>query len=1041
MTHVTLRPSRGALGGVLMLLAALLAVPAFAQSVGTVAGTVVDDQGEPLIQANLYIPELERGTVTDLQGEYRIENVPAGTYTLRASFVGYEPQTTAIVVRPGATTTQDFALAAQALEGLVVEGYRVRRAPVETGATAVVEAREIETLTVRSADAALQGRAAGVRVTSLSGQPGAGLQVQVRGSGSITAGNDPLFIIDGVQISGDNEINLASANPLASINPQEIASIEVLKDAAATSIYGAQAANGVVIITTKRGQAGRTQIEFSSQVGSVSQIKEYEVLNAEQFLQNRYTALYNLFSYNRGLSPEASAAAAASNAARLFGGTIDANGVYQPTSEVNTDWQDAIFQEGLTQQYSLGARGGNDRTRFYVQGRYSHDEGQVLASRFRQYGLRVNLDHTASDAVSFESSTNLSNSNYRGTIGGGAFINSPYWSAQFIPPTQSLYNEPGNPESGFNLRPNSTFSYNPVAQETFDARNADIVRVISSFAMNVNLPYGFLARSYGGFNYGDAQEEAYSDPRLPANQGLGEGRVNGALSVLASRTLEFNLSQSLQYARQLAQRHAVDALGVVEYRRGFEDDVNTRGIGFPNNLFRTLASASEPTTANSSKTEFRFFSLVGNTEYTFDNTYQLAGTLRYDGSSRFGTENRFGLFGAISGFARLSNLGPLRGSRLLNELKLRASYGTTGNSNIGDFAALQLFSGNSEYGGQPGINPVSLGNTFLTWEELREVNVGLDYGLFGGRVGGAIDVYSRDSNDLLLSRDLPVDIGFGSVIENVGTIRQQGLEFAVNTTNVVAGPFRWTTNFNIAFQRAEVVELVNDNPGDVNDEDPDEIVVGGLVYREGEAPRQYRYVEYAGVNPANGRPFYYDADGNLTYNANSVALEDRPLVGNGLPDYFGGLGNTFAVGPVALDVFFQYDFGRTTLNNNAFFSDTEFSFNKSTRVLDAWQQPGDITAVPAPIFNGAYNDGTSGSVFTTRFLEDASYIRLKQLTLRVQVPQRYLGSVAQSAQLYVQGENLLTFTEYTDVDPEVVGTALGEYPQSRRIIAGFTVGL
>ena len=1050
----------GALGGTLALLLAFSSTAA-AQGTGTITGTILDDLGQPVIQGNVIIDELSLGAATDLDGGYTLEGVPAGTYVLEASYVGFQSQQVAVTVLAGQTTVQDFELELQELGNVIVEGYRVRREAVESGASASVDARDIETLTVRSADAALQGRAAGVRVTSVSGQPGAGIQVRVRGSGSITAGNDPLYVVDGVQISNDNELAYASGNPLASINPTEIESIEVLKDAAATSIYGAQAANGVVLVTTKRGRAGRTQIEFSTQVGAVDPISDYQVLSSDQYLNNRFESLVNFFVLRRGTTREGALGPAASNAVAIFGGRIDNEGgpnavalgdidedgaadFYVPEERVNvgsaeapdlrtvdTNWQDEVFRTGTTQQYALGARGGNDRTRFYVQGRYADDQGQVIASEFRQYGLRVNLDHNATDWIQFETSLNLSNSNYRGTIGNGAFINSPYWAAQFLPPTSPLYNIPDDPDSGFNLTPNSTFSYNPVAQESFDTRTADLFRLIGNGAINVQLPYNFLARSYGGVNFGDAQEEDYRDPRIPNNTGLGEGGVSGRGSINTSRTTEFNLSQSLQWNRLFSQSHNLDLLGVVEYRRGFEDDAFAQGVGFPLFLFRTLSQSAEPTGAGSSKTEFRFLSYIGNAEYTFDNTYQLAGTLRYDGSSRFGSENRYGLFGSVAAYARLNRLGPLQNINALDDLKLRASYGQTGNSNVGNFASLYLIGGAGEYSGQPGIAPGQLPNQFLTWENLREVNLGLDYSFFGGRVSGATDVYNRDSDQLLLNRDLPSDSGFGSITENVGTVRQQGVEFALNTINVNTDLFRWRTSFNIAFQRGEVIELAD---GD------DEIVIGALTWRVNEAPGQYRYVDYAGVNPANGRPFYYDADGNLTYNANGVPFDERPLQGNDNPDFFGGIGNTFSVGPVSLDVFFQYDYGRTTLNNNAFFSDTDFNFNKSERVLDRWQRPGDITSVPAPIFNGAYNDGTSNRVFTSRFLEDASYIRLKQLALSFQVPQRFLGS-AQNARIYIQGENLLTFTEYSDLDPELVGIAIGQYPQSRRITAGINIGL
>ena len=1054
---------RSLLGSALALAFALFPASAQAQGAGTITGTVLDEQGQSVIQANVFIPDLSRGAATDIDGEYTIENVPAGTYEVQASFTGYETATAVVTVIAGQTVAQNFQLVLQELGDIIVEGYRIRRAPVETGATAGVDGVDIENLTVRSADAALQGRAAGVRATALSGQPGAGIQIRVRGSGSITAGNDPLYIVDGVQISNDNEINLASGNPLASINPQEIESIEVLKDASATSIYGAQAANGVVLVTTRRGRDGPTEISFSTQVGTVEELSDFRVLTSQEFLQNRYEGYLNglrEFGYLAPFDTEAERVADAIRRTVPTGGRgedTDGDGVldqFIPENRVardyngdgvvgadefrvvDTNWQDQVFRTGVTQQYSLSARGGNDRTRFFTLGRFANDEGQIIASRFKQYAFRVNLDHTASDALQFESSVNLSNSNYRGTIGGGAFINSPFWAAQFVPPTVSVYNTPDDTESGFNLAPNPTFSYNPVAQETFDSRNSDVVRIIGNVAANLTLPYGLGARSYAGVNFGDVQEEDYRDPRQPQNRGLGEGGVNGRLSVLASRTLEFNLSQSLQWGQLFNDVHGINTLAVAEYRRGFEDDFNTRGIGFPNSLFRTLASSSEAEIANSSKTEFRFLSFVGNAEYTYDNTFQIATTARYDGSSRFGLENRFGLFGSVGAFVRLSNLGPLRDSRLVNDLKLRIGYGTTGNSQIGNFASLQLFGGAGEYAGLPGISPTQLANRILTWEELAEVNVGLDYGLFNGRVFGAVDVYSRDANELLLSRDLPVDSGFGSITENVGTIRSQGIEFAINTTNVDAGLFRWTTTFNIAAQRAEVRELVGDD---------EEIVLGefGGVYRVGEAPAQFRLAPFAGVNPANGRAMYLDGDGNLTYDPDSIPLEDRPLFGNDDPDFFGGFGNTFGVGPVSLDVFFQYDFGRTTSNQNAYFADTEGfdGFNRSSRVLARWRQPGDLATIPkANPF--AYPDGVgaTSSFGTSRFLEDASYIRLKQLTLSFQVPRRFLQGF-RSARIYVQGENLLTFTEFSDLDPELVGTALGDYPQSRRVIGGLSIGL
>ena len=1042
-------------------LAVLVSASAFAQT-GTVQGRVLDTEGLPLPGANVVLVDEGVGAATDLDGNYSFA-VDPGTYVLRASFAGYESASFPITVTAGATVEQDFALASEDLgEAIVVrDAYRVRRESAETGASAVIDGRALETVTVRSADAALQGRAAGVRITSSSGQPGSGLSVNVRGSGSITAGSTPLYIVDGVQVENSNEITATrtgAGNILSGISPQDIASIEVLKDAAAASIYGAEAANGVVLITTKRGRQGRTQIEFNSQLGTSSRANELDLLNSQDFLNYRYEGFQNVF---RTLGPRNATQAqindfaAAQTAGRAGGVAVDTDGDglldFIPEQRVfadyngdgtvgddefrlaDTDWQDLLYREALKQQYTLSARGGNERTSFFVSGRYADDEGIIVGSQFRQYGLRLNLDHTVSDAVALESRLNVVNSNSQGAIQQTNSTQSASWTGNLAIPNTTPYNLVGDPESGLSPRiQRSIFSNNPLFYQNNVVNSADAAQITASSAMDVEILDGLYTRTFAGVSYIDYQSAFFGDPRLPSFQAS-----SGSVSSSASRTTELNASQALNYAKTFADVHNVSTLLGVEYRRRTEDDLGASAETTPFFEFRTLSSASVPDNPTQFKTESVRGSVFGNLEYTFDNTFQINGVLRYDGSSRFGVDNRYGLFGTIAGYARLNRLIAPE-STALTDLKLRVGYGVTGNSAIGDFQARQLISGLGDgYAGQPSIRPSTLGNNLLTWEEKSELNVGLDYGLFSNRLSGAVDVYSQDVDELLLNAPLPLDSGFGSVIQNIGTIRQQGIELSLNTINVLTSAFEWSTSFNIAFQRGEVLSLVNDE---------DELVIGGRTYEVGQAPAQLEYAEYAGVNPATGRPMYFDNDGNLTYNPSD---DDERYFGNDDPDFFGGLQNTIRVGPVTLDAFIQYDFGRTTLNNDRFFSDSGFFTLNSPQFLydERWQQPGDMASQPAPYFSPfTFPDGTSpGNVFfTSRYVEDASYVRFKLLSLTYQLPSSLFqlgGLPVQNASIYVQGENLFTITEYRGLDPELVGNGLAEYPQARTFLAGIRLGL
>lgn len=1009
---------RSAFAWSLVLLLVFPAGETLAQS-GSVSGAVTNaETGEILPGVNLRLDEAEMGAATNTEGEYAITGVDAGEYTLVATYIGFERYEESIAVSPNEDVEVNIELTpdVEQLEAVEVTGYRAQAKTEATGSSDIVSSEELEGSIEAGAGEALQGEAAGVRVLSGSGQPGAGVQMRVRGGGSITAGERPLYIVDGVKLDNTGELSLGSSSPLAGISPSDIESIEVLKDAAATSIYGAQAANGVVLITTKQGREGETEINFSTQLGATERLGSFDVLNAEKYLNYRIDAIYNNYADEYNYNREAVKAEVLDD---LLGMPPDTD----LSTVETTDWEEAVYRRGFTQQYNLSISGGSEDTDFYVSGTFSDKDGHVIESNYKKGGLQANLTHSVTEAVDVTSKINLSAQRVRGTISGGSYINSPFWAAHQISPLEPIYDEDG---SYHDL--GGTYNVNPVEQEDYATRESSLNQLIGSLTVNYEILSGFFARTQASLRHTDTQEKDVDDPRLGLYTNEG-----GAIHAYTDRTTSVNLSQTFPFDTRIGDKHAISMLAGTEFYQETQSDVSAHGQGLPNFRFRTLASDANPTDAYSFETGYRTLSFFGEAEYTYDERYTGRVTARHDGSSRFGSNQRYGLFASVSGAWQVTNEAFMEDVDVVNQLRLRASYGTTGNSQIGNFAPRGLYSGGGEYSGDPGILPTSLANPSLTWEELHELNLGVDYRVFGNRLSGSVDAYRRIRDELLLSRDLPASSGFSGITENVGKTQQRGLEIVLSTVNVDAGRFQWDTDFNVTFQDTEVLELT---------EDDDETIVNGYYYRVGEPLQQYRRAHYAGVNPADGRPFYYDDDEELTYLTQD---EDGELVGNNSADFFGGLENTFTFGGLSLNVFFQYDYGRTTWNASRYYHTAQDSDNAATYVMeDAWQEPGDITYVPKHFesgvvpFGSAYNQYSS----TTRLQEDASYIRLKEVRLTYTLPSSFTeGHGLRNLTLYVQGNNLATFTNYMGQDPEDVGTSLGKYPRGRTFTGGVRVGL
>ncbi|QHL88649.1 SusC/RagA family TonB-linked outer membrane protein [Nibribacter ruber] len=988
-----------------------LVTQAWAQN-RTVTGRVTDAQtGEGMPGVTVQLKGTTTASPTDVNGGYEI-SVPSNGGTLVFSFIGYAKQEIAV----GTQSTVNVKLGSDArqISEIVITGYGVQEKIEPAGSTAKVSGATIENLPMQSFDRALQGRAAGVQVTAQSGQPGGALTVRVRGQGSINAGNDPLYIVDGVMVANGATSGQASSNALASINPNDIESMEVLKDAAAASIYGAQAANGVVLITTKRGKSGKTKFTISAQEGVVERIKKLDVTTAAEFAEMRIEALYNQYFDVYGPTVPTNPVQDTRTYTRNL--AIAAHG--DPATVQNTDWQDAIYRKGRLRTYDFSANGGDEKTRFLLSASYNKQEGQILKSDFERATARLNLDHKVSDKLSFLANVSLSHLTQNGNIADGASINSPQFAAPLILPNQPIYREDGS----YNAPLVGAFSYNVVQNTLLELRQNVTNQTVSSFKTVYKVAPGIFLSALAGLDFADSQDDNYRPADIPQFAAIGGQATN-----INRRTLNWNTNVTLNYNKTFAELHNFSALVGAEYREEERETSTAQGEGFPSGQFQTLASAANPKSVSGTYTTYKMGGVFTNLKYDLDGKYFLSGTLRYDGSSKFGANNRFGLFYAGAVAWALNKEAFLADATYLDNLKLRLSYGVTGNSQIGNFASLGLLGSGPNYVGTSGIRPSQLPNPDLTWEEAKTINLGLDWSFFNSRVSGAVDVYRRKNERLLLDRPLPTDTGFGLVTENVGVVLNEGVEIELNTINVDAGDFTWKTMFNVTFQRNEILELIDGQQK-----------IGNTL-RVGQPIDILWYPEYAGVNPADGRPMYYDSLGNITY---TLKARDSKVVGQYLPKTFGGFNNSFSYKGLSLDVFFQGSFGSSTLNNNAYFmSNSATTTYNQTRdqYTERWTTPGQITDVPRP-YSGT-EPNTNGILnFTTKQVEDNSYIRLKQVTLGYSLPESLISRVKLSnVRVFVQGLNLATWTGYSGLDPELLYNEIGTYPQAKQYTGGITV--
>jgi TonB-linked SusC/RagA family outer membrane protein len=966
---------------------------------------------------NVSIKGTQRGTITDIEGRFTI-NAPADAI-LTFSFVGYKTQDVPVDGR--STINILLVEAPQELGEIIVVGYSTIAKRDITGSIGTVKTDNFKEISINGIDQALQGQVAGVQVTQSSGTPGGGIAVRIRGSTSISAGNRPLFIVDGIPVETGSlsarSFGGQNDNALALINPNDIESIQVLKDASAKAMYGSRASNGVVFITTKRGgQNTKARITFDVQRGIIDPVNTLDLLNSTQLLQLQREA-----ATNAGENPDALG---------LIPGVTDG---------VSTDWQDEVLRRGILQQYQLAASGGDENTTYYISASYRNEEGIQLNNSFERFGVTLNFDQRLTEKFSVATNLTLSRSlNKR--VKGDNFLDGVYSGAIKSLPYYVPYDEngaiigPGSPMyAGF---PN----FNPVGQALLPRFETLTVKMLGGISASYQFNEKFRLKGQVSVDYNDITEDQYESSQTAIGGFLPSvgGQGYGVYIAQASTNVVSNLT--LSYSKVLDNRHIVNGLLGTEVYQNFYNGGSVQGRLFPSDDFTYIQSAGIVDAGSSIKAPpSGLLSFFGEGRYDFDDRILVTLGMRVDGSSNFGPNNRFGYFPAISAGWRISNEQFFK-SNTVTDLKLRGSFGYTGNERIGAFQFLGTW-GSATYNGNSGVTPNNVANPNIKWETTREINLGADVEVWQGRLQAGVDVYHNKTSDLLLTRPYPFTTGFGGIPDNIGDMENKGFEINVTTVNIDRN-VRWTTAINLSRNQNKVLFLADSIP--LFRGYTAEGVDATNIIKVGEPLGTFWGLNFLGVNPATGNAIYEDLNKDGLIN-NSDAM----VIGNAQPKLIGGITNTVTYRRFDANIFFQFSYGNNVLN---FTKATlvnmggDIESNQSAEALRRWRNPGDITDVPRYELGSTLNN-----LHSNRLLEDGSYLRLKNLSIGYSLDPRLVNRLMlEQVRVYLTATNLWTWTKYTGSDPEVSTldgstTAQGidffTLPQVRTISLGFNVTL
>ncbi len=964
----------------------LCALHVFAQD-KTVTGKVTDEKDNtPLPGVSVVVKGTNIGTSTGADGTFSLQ-VPSSAKTLVFSFINYSN----VEVTIGSKNNFSVSLtsAEKSLQEVVVVAYGSKKKSDLTGSVATLKAPDIENKPFSSIDKVLQGGVPGLQSVAASGQPGSSQAILIRGVSSITASTAPLWIIDGIPVNtGDASRLQTTANLLSTINPNDIESITVLKDAASQSIYGSRAANGVILVTTKKGKAGKTVFRFDTEVG-VSSIayrnSNYTPLNAKQYFDITTEGLVNLGQTQAQIN---------STLAGLgYGNGNDFN------------WYNAVVNNSAKQQqYNLSAQGGTDRTTFFISGGHFIQEGTTLNSKMKRTNGNIKLIHKATDKLTFTANLNGGYVFQRAPLAGGAFGN-PVLSSYFLLPSRSAYNADGS----YNLTSSALGGlHNTIALTELDKR---FLRE-TSLRGGISAEYKILPNLKFKTNYGGdlnfLEEDQYNNPFH------GDGAAsNGRAYSYYTRYYNWVWTNTLDLDQDLTKNGDLSLNAQIGYESQKSNAYfsSLQSQDYPPTLLLTYPGAgAKPITASATISEYSFVSQFSSAALNYKDRYIVSGSFRRDGSSRFGQKNKYGNFWSVGASWNVDKENFMQGVEFISQLKLRTSYGVNGNAGIGNYDWLPLYGYGANYNQQPGSSPSNVGDSSLTWELNKPFNVGIDISILKNRISLSADYYVRKSEDLLLNVPLSRTTGFSSATRNIGAMENKGVEIDLHTIPVMTKNFTWNLDFNFANNKNKITSLPGGN----------DIADGNFIIRQGVAYRTFFQREYAGVDPANGDPLWYTDGTHKTKTNVYPGAGARALSGNALPKFFGGLTNSFSYKGFSLDIQLYYNFGNMVYDSwGSYYVGAGFgaTFNKVIRVLDRWQRPGDVTDIPKYIYNGNKNFQSA----STMWLNKGDFVRVRNLQLAYSLPKDLLSKVKISnAQVYFRGTNLFTWVKDRNLpfDPE-----------------------
>lgn len=1006
----------------------------------TVRGVVISaDDNEPIIGASILVKGTTVGTVTDFDGAFTL-NVPNSAQTLVISYIGMTTQEVAVAPNLRVVLSSDT----QDLDEVIVVAYGTVKKASFTGSASVVKADEL-TSQKESFVKSLQGKVAGIRVGASTGDPGSNQKIQIRGIGSISASSQPLYVIDGIPVTSDDDATttLKSQSVLASINPDDIQSLTVLKDAAASSLYGSRAANGVILITTKQGQKGKTKITYNMETGWTKMAvgNQYNPMDAADMKEYYWEGIKNYALIRLGYNEEKSINFADANTPDFF---------WNYDSDINTKWKDQVYGTGLITDHQIAISGGNDKTTFYTGFGYNKTEGIVKGSDFERYSGRINVDHQAYDWLRIGARQMLSFTNTAGfrdqnDQSQGLGTSSPLSILYSMDPTavNILENGEYNPDAGLNSNiSNPNLMLGQKIGPNAETVDSEMLRSMTNFEAEVTLPYGFTAKTIFGYDYMDNVVREFWAP----------GSVNGkSLNGLGYRANLTNKtmtsSTTLNYAQSFDKHNLRAVLGYeIEDRSLLTQYLSAKS--YSTDKLPELANG-QPYDVSSAVYGASIMSYLGNVNYDYDNKYYLSGSFRRDGSSRLGKDNRWANFWSISGAWRLSGEEFLEGNELFTDLKVRASFGTNGNLPGDYYANLATYSFSGGYGDASAIYWGNAGNTTLGWEKSNNFNVGFDWNLYN-RINLSIEYYNKTTTDLLFKVPTSYITGFSTNWQNLGKMTNSGIEFSLNTTNIQTDDFSWTTDLNVTKQATKIKSLPEGN---------DVMYGDGNMYllREGESMHSFNLPKWLGVNPDTGLgEFYIDPslnsrdaiiegelveDGNIT---NTYTRAGNTIVGKAIPDWIGGITNTFTYKNFDLSFLISFQSGGSMFDYPGYFLNYSDgirigSFNVSKEIAgNYWKKPGDVVDNPRPIYSNPYRSDR----FSSRTILSTDNVRMRDITFgyKIPIPKKYVNGL----RIFFKATNpflIYAATDNVDPDVDVNGYRQTDTPPLKSFMFGFNFDL